>query len=431
MLLVYTPKITPRINYIFKHYFVRILQIPIKFTNVVDEFVAHNGPKMTYAKAPLGLEFFLKSHNLLLEQGVNDIEIQVLNWDETHCFFPMKEPSNIPFDIFAAGFYLISRYEEYLPHIRDFHDRYPVSESLAYKNGFLEKPLIDIWAYKLLDLFKRKFPNYPIQEREFISIATIDIDNAYAYKNKGFVRSLGGFANDIFQFNTANIWKRIKVILNFDKDPFDTYEEILKIKEEHNVNTLFFILIGSYTSFDRNLSYENMKFRSLIKYLADYTKVGLHPSYYSYLNYDKFKKEKLRLEGIINNDVTFSRQHYLRLKIPETYQHLIDADIKEDYSMGYANLAGFRASTCTPFYFYDLNYEIQTPLRVFPFVVMDFMLKDHMNLSKEESLAKILELKEEVKKVNGTFISLFHNETLSEYKEWEGWTEVYKKAVID
>jgi hypothetical protein len=143
------------------------------------------------------------------------------------------------------------------------------------------------------------------------------------------------------------------------------------------------------------------------------------------------KKEKLRLESIVNTPIVFSRQHYLRLKIPETYQNLIDLDIEEDYTMGYAKYVGFRASTCTPFYFYDLDFEIQTPLKLFPFAFMDVSLKDYMKLSNEESLAKILELKNEVKMVNGTFISLFHNETLSENYKWRGWNSIYKIMVID
>ena len=98
--------------------------------------------------------------------------------------------------------------------------------------------------------------------------------------------------------------------------------------------------------------------------------------------------------------------------------------------MGYAKKVGFRASTCTPFYFYDLDFEIQTPLKLFPFSFSDITLKDYMQLSNQESLNKILELKNEVKNVNGTFISLFHNETLSENEKWEGWSDIYKKMVI-
>ncbi|MBI9040606.1 polysaccharide deacetylase family protein [Lutibacter sp.] len=429
MLLVYTHKITPRLNYIFKHIFVRILQIPVSFTTKVEEFVVHSGPKITYSKSPLGSEFFIRSHDILFEQGINDIDIKVLTWDTIPCFFPAGEFSSIPYDIFAASFYLISRYEEYLPHVRDIHERFPSNESLAFENGFLEKPVVDIWAFKFLELLKEKFPNYTYKERSFNMISTIDVDIAFSYKNKGVIRTFGGFFKDFVQFRFVNIWYRLLTILNFRQDPYDTFSEILKIKKELNLTTLFFFLVGDYTTFDKNISSSNNKYRSLVKSVADYAKIGLHPSYYSHTDAALLKKEKLRLENIINTPITFSRQHYLRLSIPETYQNLIDLDIEEDYTMGYARVVGFRASTCTPFYFYDLDFEIQTPLKLYPFAFMDGTLKDYMKLTNEESLAKILQLKDEVQKVNGTFISLFHNNTLSENEEWKGWSTIYKQML--
>ena len=153
MILVYTHKITPRVRYIFKHIFTRILLTPVSFTSKVEEFVAHNGPKISYTKVPLGKEFFIRSNELLFEQGVNDLEINISKWDETPCFFNTGSNSSIPFDIFAASFYLISRYEEYLPHVRDVHERFTAEQSLAYKFRFLEKPVVDIWALKLKDIF--------------------------------------------------------------------------------------------------------------------------------------------------------------------------------------------------------------------------------------------------------------------------------------
>ena len=430
MLLIYTHKITPRLNYIFKHFFGRILNIQITFTTKVDEFVAHNGPKITYSKAPLGTEFFIRSHDLLFEQGINDIDIKIYNWDDIPCFFPAGESSTIPYDIFAASFYLISRYEEYLPHVRDVHERFNADESLAYKNGFLEKPVVDIWAFKFLKLLKIKFPKYNYTNREFDLISTIDVDVAYIFKHKGFVRTLGGSLKDLLNLNFINLRNRLLSILNFRKDPYDTFSSLLRIKEENKVETIFFFLIGDYTTFDKNISSSNINFKSLIKSVADYAKVGLHPSYFTFKNGEKLKKEKLRLEFIINRPVTSSRQHYLRLSLPDTYQILIDLDLKEDYTMGYEKSVGFRASTCTPFYFYDIDFEIQTPLKIFSFAIMDVTLKQHMQLSNEECIAKILKLKNEVQKVNGTFISIFQNESLSENEYWKGWTDIYKSTVI-
>ena len=61
---------------------------------------------------------------------------------------------------------------------------------------------------------------------------------------------------------------------------------------------------------------------------------------------------------------------------------------------------------------------------------MDVTLKEHMQLSNKECITKILVLKNEVQKVNGTFISVFQNESLSENEYWNGWTDIYKSTVI-
>lgn len=429
MILVYTHKITPRVQYIFKHIFTRTLSISVNFTTKIEDFVAHNGPKLSYTKTPLGNEFFIKSNSLLFEQGVNDIDITIQYWDTVPCFFKTGTKSSIPYDIFAASFYLISRYEEYLPHVKDTHGRFTAEQSLAFKYRFLEKPVVDIWAFKLLEVLKIKFSDYTFKERAYQYISTIDIDNAYAYKHKSLIRNIGGFINDIVQFKFLNLWNRFAVTCGFKKDPFDTFNQILSLKKEKKIRTLFFFLVADYTTFDTNVSASKNKFRLLIKEMVDYARVGLHPSYFTMNDAGLLKKEKERLEGIVNMPIKRSRQHYLRVSIPETYQNLIDLEIEEDYSMGYASNIGFRASTCTPFYFYDLDFEIQTPLKVFPFALMDTTLNDYMKLTPRQSLGKIRDLKNEVKAVNGTFITLFHNESLSDYLRWKGWKRLYDSMI--
>ncbi|WP_420551318.1 polysaccharide deacetylase family protein [Tenacibaculum aiptasiae] len=429
MILIYTHKVTPRVRYIFKHIFTRILQIPIDFTGKVEDFVAYNGAKFSYTNVALGKEFFVKSNELLFQQGVRDIDINVQKWDDVSCFFLTGEQSEIPFDIFAASFYLISRYEEYLPHIKDKYGRFSAEESLAFKNNFLEKPIVDIWAYKFLEKLKIKFPDYEHSTRKYEYISTIDVDNAFAYKHKSFVRTIGGFFKDISQFKIFTIWDRLAVLFSIKRDPFNTFNTILELKKIYKVRTIFFFLIGDYTTFDTNVSTSKSKFRLLIKDMVDYARVGLHPSYYTMNNGSLLKKEVERLESITNVPVKRSRQHYLRVSLPETYQRLIDLEIEEDYSMGYPNYTGFRASTCTPFYFYDLEFEIQTPLKIFPFALIDSTLNDYMKLTAKQSLGKIRDLKNEVKAVNGTFITVFHNESLSNYQRWKGWRRVYSSML--
>jgi len=391
--------------------------------------VAHSGLKMTYTKVPLGNEFFVKSNNLLFEQGLNDIEITLQKWDEVPCFFGLGSKSSIPFDIFAASFYLITRYEEYLPHVKDIHERFTAEQSLAFKNDFLEKPVVDIWAYKLLEKLQERFPNYNYLKRDYEFISTIDVDNAYAYKYKSFVRTAGGFLNDFFRFRLSAFWNRFVVLVNIKRDPYNTFSKILKLKKEYKVKTIFFFLVSNYTTFDTNVSPAKNKFRLLIKEMVDYARVGLHPSYFTMNDAALVKREKEQLESITNMSIKRSRQHYLRFSLPETYQNLIDLEITEDYSMGYASHVGFRASTCTPFYFYDLDFEIQTPLKIVPFALMDTTLNDYMQLTPKQSLGKINDLKKEVKAVNGLFVTLFHNESLSGYTRWKGWSRLYESML--
>lgn len=407
----------------------RLLNIPVKFTTLVDEFVAHNGLKMTYSKAPLGKEFFVKSHDLLFNQGLDDIDVTVSTWDDVPCFFLTSKNSPIPYDIFAASFYLITRYEEYLPYVQDIHERFPATESLAFKNNFLEKPVVDIWAKKFLEILKVKFPDFEYEKKEFEFISTIDVDNVYAYKQKGILRNVGGFIKDFFTLRLDNFISRLLVLLNFRKDPYDTFDTLLDYSKKYNLKTIFFFSLGDYTTFDTNISSSNNKYKSLIKSVADYVNVGLHPSYFTMQNANKLKKEKNKIESILNKPIVKSRQHFLRFKLPETFQNLIDVEISEDYSMVYADQIGFRASTCTPFYFYDLDFEIQTPLKVFPTTIMDTTLNDYLNLVPVVAKSKINNLISEVKNVNGTFIMLFHNETLSENKRWKGWRKVYEDVI--
>ena len=425
MLLVYTHKTTPRLNFTFKHFFTRILQLEVQFTTKVEKFIAHKGPKITYAKQPLGKEIFVRSTDLLFEQGINDIDIRMGEWQGIPCFFQGRQEATIPFDVFAATFYLLSRYEEYLPHVKDEFERFPAEESLAFKEGFLEKPLIDIWAYKFKDILTEKFSDLELKNRSFTFLSTIDIDIAFCFKHKGVVRTIGGYLLDLINLRIAELWTRIVVLLGFKKDPFDTYDQLIDLQKQYNIPTLFFFLVSEYTTFDKNTSSRNSKYRSLIKSVADYCKVGLHPSYFTMKNEQKLKKEKKRLEEITNIQVTRSRQHYLRLALPETYQNLVNLEITEDYSMCYAKHYGFRASTCTPFYFYDLDYEIQTPLKVFPIAVMDGTLRSYQNLSHKRGFEVILKLAREVNQVRGTFITLFHNETLSNRGIWRRWKKVY------
>ncbi|MEJ2113958.1 MAG: polysaccharide deacetylase family protein [Flavobacteriaceae bacterium] len=411
MLLVYTHKITPRLKYTFKQVCTRILGIPVSFTTTVEEFIAHDSLKMSYTRQPLGNEIFIKEHDILFEQGISDIDIHIHHWDNTKCFFYNGEKSTIPFDIFAASFYLLSRYEEYLPQVKDAYGRFLAKESLAYKNNFLDQPVVDIWAYKFKETLKVHYPNYNFPERSYSIKPIIDVPSAYNYKLKGILRTLGGTFKDLFSLNLRNLYERYAVLFGMKHDPYDTFKYIINKQKQYNFKFLMFFLIGDYSTYDKGINVNKKKYKTLIKQMADYCRVGLKASYFATDDIDVLKKEKVKLEAIINTSLTMSRQSFSRVNLPESYRNLVNLEIAEDYTMGYVNHIGFRAGTCTPFLFYDLDYEVQTPLRVNSFHIMDYVLISTQSLlDKKKVMNEIIQV---IKQVNGEFVPVFHNYTFS------------------
>lgn len=423
MLLVYTHKISPRLKYIFKQICTRILGIPVSFTSTVEEFIAHDSLKMSYSRQALGNEFFIRGHDILFEQGLTDNDINVLDWEETKCFFYNGDKSSIPFDIFAASFYLLSRYEEYLPHVKDEYGRFTANDSLALKHDFLHQPVVDIWAYKFRKALQEKFPDYQFIDRKYNVRPVIDVPMAFYFKQKGLMRTIGGTIGDIFRFRIKQLYQRYLVLLRFKRDPYNTFKWITNMQKRTRSKFHVFFLIGDYSTYDKNININKKKFVSLIKSVADYCKVGLKVSYFALEDLNILKKEKKHMESVINNSLEITRNSFSKLNLPKAYRNLIELEIKEDYTMGYVNKIGFRAGTCTPFLFYDMDFEIQTPLMVHSFHIMDFALLQHTSqLDKKETLYKIIN---QVKKVNGTFTPVFHNYSFSDDQRWNGFKELF------
>lgn len=423
MLLVYTHKITPRVTYTFKHICKRILGIEVRFTSKVEDFIAHDSLKMSYAKQPLSNELFVQSNMLLFENGLSDVTLNVQQWEGTKGFFATGERSDLPYDIFAASFYLLSRYEEYLPHVKDEYGRFLASESVAFKQKFLNQPVVDIWAYKLKDVLVKRFPDYKFPVRSYNVQPVIDVPMAYYFKHKGLLRTIGGTLNDLRRFKLKQLYFRYLVLFGFKRDPYDTFRWIIRKQNNCNFKFMVLFLIGDYSTYDKNINTNKKEFVSLIKSVADYCDVGIKASYLALDDVSILKKEKLKMEAITHTHLKAVRHSFSKLNLPISYRNLVELEINQDYSMGYIDTLGFRAGTCTPFQFYDLDYEVQTPLQINPYQCLDYaLLKYNSELDKTEHLQKIIR---EVKAVNGTFIPVFHNYAFSDLDRWKGFRSLF------
>jgi hypothetical protein len=426
-MLILVPKITNRLQYTLDFVFGTVLGVDYELTTKKEAFRDFEGLKMSYGPNPLWDEPFQKSVNMLFERDIYEQDLKPFDFLDVKGIFPVyNQRSLMPFDVLAAVFFLITRYEEYLPQVRDQYGRFTPQSSCLYGMGVLAKPVVDIWIYEFA---KRLHIEDIIKQRSYSFLPTYDVDAAWAYLHKGFFRTTGAYIRDALKGDWEEIRHRNRVIFKHEPDPFDSFEYQFQLQEEYHLKPIYFIHCGDYDTNDKSISIRQDAFRALIKRIGDYADVGIHPSFSSYLDPVRLQTEVERLSSVLNREVTKSRQHFLRMTMPRSYQRLIELDIHDDYTMGYASQVGFRAGTATAFHFYDLESDVATSLTIHPFAVMDGTLKDYLKLSNADAYNEIVKVVDEVRKVNGTFIYLTHNETLGGEKRWVGWPEMYRQII--
>tara|TARA_B100001113_G_scaffold83185_1_gene66133 strand:+ start:332 stop:1633 length:1302 start_codon:yes stop_codon:yes gene_type:complete len=392
MILVYSHKITPRLTYIFRQIFIRVLGLPIDFTSTIEKFVSHSGPKLSYTHQPLGNEFFIGSDDLLFQQGIQEVPIEVLNWSGIPAFFKLGKPSQLPYDIFAASFYLISRYEEYLPQLKNELGAFLAYQSLAFRNNFLEMPVVDLWAVRLKDKLHEFFPELPHvswKKPKFQPI--ISVVNPYKFQKKSILLKLADTLSALWQLDFFSIIEQYLVLFGLRKDPHNNFEELQVLFKDNGNPPLYFFLFAKNNFYDKGASIHNFSFRKLIKNTADLNNVSLLASYAAQQQSKSLNRECQQLKKLIIKKINSIRFNYGLLTASSSYYHLLEQEIQKDYSMGYTEEIGYRASTAVPFYFYDLNNDLQTSLKIHPVVADESGLR---KISSQKAFKKLTELYE-------------------------------------
>jgi len=424
MILVYCDHITERHRFIFDFIFGDVLVSGYRLIDNNEEFLAFEGTKICYTNEECEGGLHFKPHSLLSEKGIADQNIKIDKWNDLPVFFQVEGASSWPFDPFALSFYLITRYEEYLPFEPDEHGRFRPELSLAYREGFLEMPLVDAIMHEMKSLLTERFPGLSIPGRVFQFLPTFDIDIAFAHSGKGWPRAAAAWLKLLLKGDFNQMKERISTLSGKMADPYDNFRLHLDLAAIYGHPLIYFALLGDFSRYDKNNTNRSMKFRDLLSDLSQSAEMGLHPSYQSFLHPEIFKKEKQRLENIIQKPVTRSRFHFLRVKFPQSFRILLSENIKDDYSLGYSSMNGYRASTCTPFYFYDLEKEEKTNLRLHPFIFMDSAMIDHLKITPGEAVEAIKKLVMQVELFGGEAIGIWHNYSLSEKDQYKGWREV-------
>jgi len=430
MILIYSEKHSPRLNYILNYLLVERLGLSYELTIDFDFFEKSELPKINYSGVSALKGFHIIPEGLLFEQQIRESKPEVKKDNEQILIFP-DEGSEMGFDLFSASFWMLSRYEELQPFHPDIHQRFPANESLAFKQQFLNRPVVDEWVVLLKEKLKIRYPKLIFKEEAFEVIPTIDIDSPWSYKHKGIFRTIGGMFRDGLKMKWNLVFQRIKVLLSIQHDPFFTFYWLAKLFQKLRIEPLYFVLLGDYGKFDKTIDYRNREFQHFLKSLDSHGKPGLHPSYRASNNPEVFKIEIQRFETIYQRKLKATRQHFLKIQLPDYYEYLGKLGIEEDYTMGFADAIGFRAGTSRPFRFYNLKLELESPIHVFPFSVMDRTMSDYLKLNEKQSFEKVKEIIANIRKVNGSFVSLWHNESLSNQFEWKGWRDFYEQMLVE
>lgn len=423
MVLIYSHISSPRLQYILDFIFVGLLRTVYRITIDSEEYRQYEGVRVNYSDTAMcSTEIHIRNHSLLFE---NDIRHQAIACSASNgkpVFFTHHN-DDLGFDILAASFYLLTRYEEYLPHTKDLYGRFAHEQSLAYKEQFLQLPLINVWTKEFGESIQKMFPQFILEEKPFKFLPTYDIDIAYSYRHKGLIRNLGG------AIKSPSI-ERLKVLCRLKQDPFDAYAWLHSMHHRYQLQPIYFFLVSEKNSgLDKNILPHKTALWNLVKEHAKKYKTGIHPSWQSGDRPALLKSEKQQLESMGEITITDSRQHYIRFNLPEGYRRLIAAGITDDYSMGYGSINGFRASVASTFYWYDLEKNEPTELKIHPFCFMDANSFYEQHQTSEQAFNELMQLYTACKTVNGTLITIWHNNFLGTDKTFKGWREMYEQFI--
>ena len=417
---VYTAERSSRLEYAVDLVLGNILGLAYSITDSPEDGI----PLINYSYDRSVGGIFIQPEGLLFEEGIRSQEIWVAHLNGIPLFFQQPPEAGFHMDIFSFAFYMVSRYEEYLPLSHDEYGRFAVESSLAYKHNFLDIPVVDIWSHRLGVTLKILYPGLRIPEQKYSYLLTLDIDEPFAYKGKGLMRNIAGIIMDMLR--GINPGRRIACMTGRARDVYDNYSYINATADKYDCPVLYFFTTGNRNGSGRGIKPGRRCYMKLLNRLVKKYDIGLRISHAND-NLEKFiEKEKEALENIISQKITKLRKHYLQLTIPETYQVFHSLGIEKDYTMGHVREAGFRAGIARPFKFYDMSREETSQVIIVPYQYIDLTYQKYKRYDQTEAIESISKLISRTKEAGGLFVSIWHNTSLTNEEGWEGWRKVFE-----
>lgn len=337
-------------------------------------------------------------------------------------------------DYVAGTFFMLTGFEEYKqPQLKDEHGRFPDEESLAVKVGFYNRPIVNEYIEVLRALITKLTGVKITYNREYRPFITHDVDEIYRLKPLSkAIKRLGG--DLLVRRNLKEFFITLKqtalLHLNFKKDPADVFDYFMDTSDKHGVKSNFYFICGKPGEEDFQYDIDSPPVSNIIKNIQSRNhNIGFHASYGTPGNFNQFTTELRRLQRVCGSDqkITEGRQHFLRLQIPEVWQHWNKAGLQTDSSMGYHNYWGFRRGICFEYPVFDLETGQILPLTERPLIVMEVALK-RQHPDPEFFKKQFIEAVNTVKKYKGDFVFLWHNSNIN-HPYWRKYALLYEELV--
>jgi len=320
-------------------------------------------------------------------------------------------------DIIAASFFMLSRYEEILkPDSRDQHGRFCAKDSIIFQQGYGNRPLVDEYGILFRKWLREVGVNIPHEEKGFSKIyLTHDVDIPFRFES--FYMVCKQVIKNILHYNYSS--SPLKKYFNVQYDEYFTFDKIVKYDRtlQESLQYIFvesvYFLITAGSSFNRKYyNFNSQKIKYLINFLkTSNAKLGLHVSYEGGVNPEKIKYEVDQIKKKLGLITLISRHHFLQWREPEDIIFMEKAGITEDFTLSYADSAGFRVGTCHPYRFINPRTKELTNVVIHPLEIMECTLNrpNYMNLDYENALNMCKEIISQIYKHNGELVLLWHN----------------------
>jgi len=310
---------------------------------------------------------------------------------------------------------LYTKEEEYYPERLDKYSRFNHAFS-RYKN-ILEPTLSQ---YLLRNGLKASYPG----GKRFAVCLTHDVDDIYPPLTHMGLSSLYSIKRlDFNQLKQQVLWK-------FNRkwtSPYRNFKIIMEMESCFDAKSTFYFLTSDKDI--RRFRYHIEELRDELRTIIDNGwDVGLHTGYYSFDSLEDIQTEKRKLEKVLGKEVIGCRNHYLRFKVPDTWEILSKAGFKYDTTFGYVDNIGFRNGMCHPFRPYNRNSDSEIDIVEMPLAVMDVTVFRHMKLDDAAALNLLKTLVNTAEECNGILTLLWHNDDFNcPFKE--NWVELYKEIL--